>query len=287
MHCKEHFGLEEMEADHIKPWHEGEKPLRKIAKCCANNATEQNLGNKTNKNMDKNLTVLKSIGLQSYLEKRGGGVIYPEPHVLAVNHFVEGLPGAQKEILKEKISQKERETHIQLNNIFHEICVACALYENVEFLPEDQPGKHPDFKSGDINVEVKSINNSDEERARQDYLAINVRSCKIKQCLNTKKTEEWRVRCVNSVNRKFQEHVNKAKEQLRPEGGEIWIVYTVDWPLWLPKERFEEIKKEIENSFNALREDPQSKKYRIEYIHFGSLRNKLRDKLDKHQQNTI
>ena len=27
VHCKEHFELEEMEADHIKPWHEGGKTV--------------------------------------------------------------------------------------------------------------------------------------------------------------------------------------------------------------------------------------------------------------------
>jgi len=46
VHCKKHFELEEMEADHITPWHERGKTTEKIAKCYAKNVIDESLGNK-------------------------------------------------------------------------------------------------------------------------------------------------------------------------------------------------------------------------------------------------
>ena len=42
--CKKKFQLDEMEGDHIKPWHEGGKATQRIARCCANTTIEGNQG---------------------------------------------------------------------------------------------------------------------------------------------------------------------------------------------------------------------------------------------------
>ena len=45
--CKDHFEIEEMEADHIKPWHQkAVKQSPEIVRCCASKITELNLGYK-------------------------------------------------------------------------------------------------------------------------------------------------------------------------------------------------------------------------------------------------
>jgi hypothetical protein len=49
-HCtgenkKKKWEIEEMEADHIKPWHENEKQVLSIAKCYAKKTTEENQEN--------------------------------------------------------------------------------------------------------------------------------------------------------------------------------------------------------------------------------------------------
>jgi len=45
--CKKHFEIEDMETDHITPWHEGERQFQKIVKCYASKIIESNLENKT------------------------------------------------------------------------------------------------------------------------------------------------------------------------------------------------------------------------------------------------
>ena len=39
--CGEHFTYEEMEADHVTPWHEGGKTVPRTARCCAGRTTAQ------------------------------------------------------------------------------------------------------------------------------------------------------------------------------------------------------------------------------------------------------
>lgn len=213
---------------------------------------------------------LIEIGLENYLKKRGNGTIYSEPHTLKINSFVENLPNDQKEILRDKINKKKNETHTQHNDVFHEIGIACAFYDNVKFLPEEQDKKTPDFNSNDIYVEVKSINNSDIERERQEELGTGPQ-VDISPALTSTDLDKIKKEYINSVSKKFEEHINKAKEQLNSNGGHIWVVYAIDSP---PKFH-ENINKEIENSFNEIIKKLQSENFCIRYIHFESLREKI------------
>lgn len=226
-----------------------------------------------NSNLYKSLV---EIGLGDYLEQRGGGNIYLEPHMLKINSFVENLSDDQKKILKDKISKKKNETHAQHNDMFHEISIACAFYDKVNFLPETD-GKTPDFCSNGIYIEVKTINNSDVERKRQDELNKG-QQCNIGSALNQEEVEGIKKEFIECVGRKFTDHIKKAMEQLNPDGGHIWIVYAIDSP---PKFH-EKINSEIKNKFGEIiRELLDNSNIYARYICFEDLRDKIKNKQDK------
>ncbi|MBI2099684.1 hypothetical protein HYT45_04770 [Candidatus Uhrbacteria bacterium] len=212
---------------------------------------------------------LIEIGLEDYLKQIGNGNIYQEAHMLKIDSFVKNLSDDQKKILKDKISKKKNETHAQHNDMLHEISIACAFYDKVNFLPETNE-KTPDFCSNDICVEVKTIDNSDIERKRQDELNKGP-YCNISPALNQKEVEDIKKEFIECVGKKFTEHINKAKEQLNPGGGHIWIIYAIDSP---PK-FYEKINKEIENRFDEIIKKLQPKNFCIRYINFESLREKI------------
>jgi len=216
---------------------------------------------------------LIEIGLEDYLKQRGGGNIYQESHMLKLNLFIENLSDDQKKILKEKINKKKNETHTQHNDMLHEISVACAFYDKVNFLQETDE-KTPDFCSNDICVEVKTINNSDVERKRLDDLDKGP-YCNVSPMLNQNEIENIKKEFIECVGKKFNDHINKAKEQLNSSGGHIWIVYAIDSP---PKFH-EKINTAIENKFDEIIKELSSELHKsnicVKYINFGSLREKI------------
>ena len=220
----------------------------------------------TDNNLYKSLI---EIGLEDYLNQRGGGNIYQESHMLKLNLFVENLSEDQKKVLKEKIGKKKKETHTQHNDMLHEISVACAFYDKVNFLQETDE-KTPDFCSNGIYVEVKTINNSDVERKRLDDLDKGP-YCNVSPALNQDEVNKIKKEFIECVGKKFTDHINKAKEQLNSSGGHIWIVYAIDSP---PKFH-EKINKEIENKFDEIIKKMQSENFCIRYIRFESLREKI------------
>lgn len=212
---------------------------------------------------------LIEIGLEDYLKQKSNGSIYQESYMLKIDSFVKNLPDNQKKTLKDKISKKKNETHAQHNDMFHEISIARAFYDKVNFLPETNE-KTPDFCSNGICIEVKTINNSDVEHKRQDELNKGP-YCDIIPALNQKEVEDIKKEFIGCIGKKFTEHTNKAKEQLNPRGGHVWIVYAIDSP---PKFH-EKINKEIENRFDEIIKELQSKNFCIRYIDFESLREKI------------
>lgn len=213
------------------------------------------------------------MGLEDYLKTRGGGKIIEEKWTVNLDSCVSNFTDKQKRILKNKIEKKKNETHSQHNDVFHEISIACAFYDKVNFLPETDE-KTPDFCSNGICVEVKTINNSDVERKRQDELNKGP-YCNIGPALNRNEIENIKKEYIDCVSKKFTEHINNAKGQLNPKGGHIWVVYAIDWPPELPKEIWEEIKKEIENKFDEIIKKTQSENFCIRYINFELLREKI------------
>jgi len=213
------------------------------------------------------------IGLEDYLKQRGNGNIYQEGHMFKINSFVGNLSDDQKKILKDKIIKKKNETHTQHNDLLHEISIACAFYNKVNFLPETDE-KTPDFCSNGICVEVKTINNSDIERKRQDELNKGP-YCNISPALNQKEVEDIKKETIECVGKKFKDHIGTAKKQLDANGGHIWIVYTIDSP---PKFH-EKINIEIENKFDEIIKELSlelnKSKICVRYIYFESLREKI------------
>lgn len=234
----------------------------------------------TNNNLYKSL---EKIGLGDYLKKRGSGCIDKEDHMSGLNFFVENLPNSQKKILKNKIEKKKKETHMQHNDVLHEISIACAFYDKVNFLPETKE-KTPDFCSNDICVEVKTINNSDVERKRLDGLDKRP-YCNISPMLDQNEIENIKKEIIKCVGKKFNDLVKKAKGQLNSSGGHIWVVYAIDSP---PKFH-EKINTAIENKFDEIIKELSSELHKlnicVRYIHFGELRDKIKNKYDDYLTN--
>jgi hypothetical protein len=221
--------------------------------------------------VDNNLyKSLFGIGLEDYLRQKGNNNIYQETYILKIDFFVENLPKEQKKILKEKISKKKSETHAQHNDIFHEISIACAFYDKVNFLQENNKTKASDFCSNGIYIEVKTINNSNIERERQDELNKG-RHSEVSPALTQAETEKIKKEYIDCLGKKFTDHINKAKEQLNSRGGHIWVVYAID----SPPQFHEKIDKEVENKFDEIIKELQTKNLCIRYINFESLREKI------------
>jgi hypothetical protein len=216
---------------------------------------------------------LIEIGLEDYLKQRGGGNIYSEPHMTKIDIFVGNLSDEQKKILKEKIDKKKNETHTQHNDMLHELSIASAFYDKVNFLQETDE-KTPDFCSNGIYVEVKTINNSDVERKRLDELDKGP-YCEISPALNQSEVEKIKKEFIDCVGKKFKDHIETAKEQLNSRGGHIWVVYAIDPP---PKFH-EKINTSIENKFDEIIKELSPELYKsnicVKYMHFELLREKI------------
>lgn len=215
---------------------------------------------------------LIEIGLEDYLKARGGGKIIQERWTVNLDFLVSKFTKEQKEILKNKINEKKNETHAQHNDIFHEISIACAFYSNVNFLSESKDTLTPDFRFGSTNVEVKSINNSNEEKNRLSELDKGPR-CEHKPIRND---ENFINSSVQAITKKFKEHIEKAKKQLGADGGDIWVVYAHDSPPGFSQD--ERLKLEVENKLDEIIKT-LSTEYKVRYIHFGKLRDELESKI--------
>ena len=222
---------------------------------------------------------LIEISLEDFLKTRGGGNIIEEKWTVNLDSFVSNLKDEQKRILKNKIEKKKNETHSQHNDVFHEISVACAFYGGANFLEENKNMFMPDFYSGGINVEIKTINNSDVEKNRLSDISECPR-CVISNGWDENKIKIFMDLAVNAMVKKFNDHIQKAMKQLGAGGGHVWIVYAIDYPSGFHK--YEELKLEIENKFDeTIKALPI--KYKVGYIHFGKLRDEIKNKKVKKQ----
>ncbi len=217
-------------------------------------------------------TSLIEIGLEDYLKARGGGKIIEEKWTINLDSFVSSLTDEQKKILRNKIFKKKNETHLQHNDLFHEIGIACAFYDNISFLEESNTISKPDFRSNNTSVEVKTINNSEEEQER--LFTLN----KGPNCVIQGIYKNERKSSVNAVVSKFKDHIEKAKKQLSETGGHIWVVYAIDSPPGFDEDAA--LKLEIENGFNTVMKDSLSEGITIRFIHFVELRDKIQSKFN-------
>jgi len=215
---------------------------------------------------------LIEIGLEDFLKERGGRNIIEEKWTVNLNFFVSNLTDIQKGVLKNKIEKKKSETHSQHNDMFHEISIACAFYNNITFLEEDNAISTPDFRADNTNVEVKTINNSNVEKDRQRELSKGPR-CEVFK-IDEDLTENFISLSTQAIIKKFTDHVEKAQKQLGADGGHIWVVYAADSPPNFHED--EKLQLEIENNFDEIiKKLPNKNGLCIRYIHFGDLRDKI------------
>lgn len=218
---------------------------------------------------------LIEIGLEDYLKRRGGGIIHEEKWMVNLDYFVSNLIGRQKRVLKDKIKKKKNETHLQHNDVLHEISIACAFYDSVNFLEENNDIFTPDFRSDSTNVEVKTINNSDIECKRLDTLNQGP-YCNISPALNQDEVKQLKEEFIKCVSIKFKDHIEKAKKQIGSNGGHIWVVYAIDSPPKFHLNIHEEIKNRFEKIIKELLFKLNEPKICVKYIHFELLREKIK-----------
>lgn len=153
--------------------------------------------------------------------------------------------------------------------MFHEISIACAFYNDITFLEENNNIPTPDFRADNTNVEVKTINNSNVEKDRHRELSKGPR-CEIYK-IDENLTKNFISLSIQSITKKFKDHVEKAKKQLGVNGGHIWVVYAADSPPNFHEDKEPQL--EIENNFNEIiKKLPNKNGICIRYIHFGDLR---------------
>ncbi|MEK7540696.1 MAG: hypothetical protein AAB529_00425 [Patescibacteria group bacterium] len=174
---------------------------------------------------------LIEIGLADYLMTRGGGDIIEEKWMVNLGSYISNLTDKNKRILKNKIEKKKNETHSQHNDALHEISIAYAFYDSVNFLEENNNISTPDFCSNGIHVEVKTINNSNVEKNRLNDISKR-RCCMISNVWDESKIKIFMDLAANVMVKKFNYHIKTAIRQLNMNGGHVWIVYTIDYPPW-------------------------------------------------------
>lgn len=218
---------------------------------------------------------LIKIGLEDYLKERGNGKLIKENWTVNLDLFVSKLPVKQIKILRHKVKKKKNETHLQHNDMFHEISIACAFYKNINFLVENNSSLTPDFRADNTNVEVKTINYSNAEKERLSELDKGI-FCKIMKTDNSSQ-ENFKISTVQAITNKFNYHIKKAQKQLGMNGGHVWVVYATDSPINFHEN--EKLRSEIENNFDEIIKNlPNKNRLCIRYIFFGDLRDKIEKK---------
>ncbi|MFA5991063.1 MAG: hypothetical protein WC794_02330 [Candidatus Doudnabacteria bacterium] len=160
---------------------------------------------------------LNKIGLKGWIDVACGGASIEDKWLRGLDTYLSKLSSINITVLKSKFSKKL--THLQKNDLLHELEVACAFHPQSKFLKENET--HPDLFDTTTNtyIEVKSLNEGLDEQTRHlqnSYISIDaVLSEKIKNKLKNE--------TLSIINKKALFHSDKASEQLTNKG----IIYLV------------------------------------------------------------
>lgn len=227
---------------------------------------------------------LNNINLADYLVACCGGNLREDPWLRSLDAYVSRLSPKNLAVIKEKI--KKNLTHLQKNDLLHELEIALVFYPNVCFVKEINGEKSPDLIDpiSGISIEIKTLNEGLDEQDRHtknSFLSLS-------EVASDDEREKLRAAIFQVLRKKTQYHIQRAIHQLNNE-GKIYLIFdyniiyrenvgTKTAPVYV-NPRFnilddKEIKKIIEDEVKEFAGSLDS--ISIETIYHGDLRDMVR-----------
>ncbi len=168
---------------------------------------------------------LVKIGLDFYLDKSCGGKNWHEESwLINLDAFIGSLSEKNLSTLKNKFSKEK--TQLQNNDIVHEVMIMCAYHPDAILIPEQKIKTCDLFdESLDLNIEVKTLNESREEQVRHEENKIINQVGKVSDVGLVNRKEN----VIAAIKKKCSEKIYKAIDQIPPyKKGKIYLVYDYD-----------------------------------------------------------
>lgn len=170
---------------------------------------------------------LKTIGLEKYLHVYFWNYQWKnELHLDKLDSFIANKSQEQKEVLRKKfqtLNNQLDKTHRQLNDLFNEIKIAC-VYHPAAMFKEESEGLSSDLLDGSVKVEIKTLNESNDEAER--HASMNSGEGHVYH--GSVLTEEQKAEVKFAVIKKCLYHLNKAVKQVN-SNGKVYLVYDYDF----------------------------------------------------------
>jgi hypothetical protein len=156
---------------------------------------------------------LIELGLKEYISRFCGGDIQKDGYLGAIEGFLAGLSEKNFCILKKKF--KGDKEYSEFADLLHEIEIAYLFHKEAEFNAD----AGAEFTDTGRHVEVKSLNEGDEERERHKKDKF---SC-VSRILNPVEIAREKRMTISAIENKISFHLEKANKQLKGDG----LIYLV------------------------------------------------------------
>lgn len=159
---------------------------------------------------------LTKFGLENYIKTACGGSIQSDPYFSALERFSSGLSEGNKKVLMDKF---KGQSNAQMNDLLNEVAVACVFHPKAQFNAPDRP----DLTADGVNIEVKTLNESAQERQRHTSSFFS----SISPALNTIDLSNEYDLIEQALKNKVTSHLKKAKNQLNGVGL-VYLIWDYD-----------------------------------------------------------
>ena len=162
---------------------------------------------------------LNNIGLENYIKKCCGGKTHEDSWLRGLDTFVGRIEKDSIEVLRLKFSKISN--HSQITDTLNEVMVACIFHPLATFIKEGTY-KTPDLydKSRNVYVEIKSLNEGDDEKERHKSDSF----LDISRVLSETEKSIKKQKILENIYKKACDHFSKATCQLNNQGI-IYLVY--------------------------------------------------------------
>lgn len=162
---------------------------------------------------------LNNIGLENYIKKCCGGETHEDSWLSGLDTFVGRIEKNSIEVLQSKFSKISN--HSQITDTLNEVMVASIFHPLASFIKEGAR-KTPDLydKSKKIYIEIKSLNEGDDEKERHKSDSFS----DISSALSETDRNIKKQKILENIYKKACDHFSKATCQLNNRGI-IYLVY--------------------------------------------------------------
>ncbi|PIR76238.1 MAG: hypothetical protein COU32_03135 [Candidatus Magasanikbacteria bacterium CG10_big_fil_rev_8_21_14_0_10_42_10] len=167
---------------------------------------------------------LNNIGLKDFLVKCCGGTIHEDPWLRSLDSYVSTLSSQNLISIKQKI--RPGLTDNQKNDLLHEIEIALVFHPKADFVQENNEKKEPDLfdPSTGINIEIKSLNEGEDEQERH---AKGGKLLIQNKALQDEEKADLKYRIFQILKNKTKYHLECAVKQLN-NNGRVYLVFDYD-----------------------------------------------------------